>query len=159
MAKSKGGRPPAITKEVAETLFLAMAEGRSLRQIAALPGMPGKSTILRMAVSTNKEHAWFRDQYAQALRIRAFGLAEEMIDIADDGSNDWYDFEISPETDDAEAIVIKKPDTEHINRSRLRIDTRKWALSKLLPKEFGDKVEHEHSGEIIVNINRKPRAD
>ena len=30
---------------------------------------------------------------------------------------------------------------EHIQRSRVRIDTRKWLLSKMLPKVYGDKAE------------------
>jgi hypothetical protein len=30
---------------------------------------------------------------------------------------------------------------EHIQRSRVRIDTRKWMLSKMLPKSYGDKTE------------------
>jgi hypothetical protein len=30
---------------------------------------------------------------------------------------------------------------EHIQRSRVRIDTRKWMLSKMLPKVYGDKTE------------------
>jgi hypothetical protein len=47
-----------------------------------------------------------------------------------------------------------------VDRSRLQIDARKWILSKLLPKKYGDKVEHEHSGGVTVNIQRfAPDAD
>jgi len=37
---------------------------------------------------------------------------------------------------------------EVIGRSRLRVDTRKWYLSKVLPKIYGDKLQTEHSGTI-----------
>jgi hypothetical protein len=35
---------------------------------------------------------------------------------------------------------------EHVSRSELRVNTRKWLLSKMLPKKFGDRVEHAHTG-------------
>jgi hypothetical protein len=36
---------------------------------------------------------------------------------------------------------------EHINRSRLRVDTRKWYLSKLAPKRYGEKVDVNVGGQ------------
>jgi hypothetical protein len=48
-------------------------------------------------------------------------MADELVDIADDGGD------------------------EGVQRSRLRIDTRKWVLSKMKPKRYGDKVEHDLS--------------
>ena len=46
---------------------------------------------------------------------------------------------------------------ENIQRSRLRVDTRKWIMSKLAPKKYGDKVTQELTGkdgaELIVNVN------
>jgi hypothetical protein len=56
-------------------------------------------------------------------------------EIADDGSNDW----IERETKSGRMLTV--PDQEHINRSRLRIDARKWLLSKLAPRKYGDKLE------------------
>jgi hypothetical protein len=63
-------------------------------------------------------------------------MADEIIEISNDGSNDTY-------TDD--------DGREHVNqdviaRSRLRVDSRKWLASKLAPKRYGDKVEQIHSG-------------
>ncbi len=34
----------------------------------------------------------------------------------------------------------KALDHEHVQRSRLRVDTRKWAAGKLAPKRYGDKL-------------------
>lgn len=44
------------------------------------------------------------------------------------------------------------PNLEHINRTRLRVDTRKWIVSKLLPKKYGDLVRTEHSGKVDVGV-------
>jgi hypothetical protein len=48
---------------------------------------------------------------------------------------------------------------EHIQRSRVRIDTRKWLLSKMLPKVYGDKSEvavtGPNGGEVQTWVTRK----
>lgn len=81
----------------------------------------------------------FLDQYVRAKEDCADAFAEEMVEIADEASNDW--------------MAANDPDNpgyklngEHINRSRLRVDTRKWIASKLKPKKFGDKVQTELTG-------------
>ncbi len=40
----------------------------------------------------------------------------------------------------------KTLDHEHVQRSRLRVDTRKWAAGKLAPKRYGDKLQHTGEG-------------
>jgi len=75
----------------------------------------------------NKE---FQDKYAQAREAQADYLLEELLDIADDKSGDTYE--------DAKGNI--KVDHENINRSRLRVDTRKWVIAKLAPKKYGDRV-------------------
>ena len=39
---------------------------------------------------------------------------------------------------------------EHVQRSKLRVDARKWLLSKIAPKQYGEKQAVEHSGAIGV---------
>ena len=72
----------------------------------------------------------FSDQYARAREAQADKLAEEALQIADDGRSDTYV--------DGDGNV--KTDTEVIQRSKLRVDTRKWLASKMAPKKYGDKV-------------------
>jgi hypothetical protein len=56
---------------------------------------------------------------------------------------------------------------EHSLRSRMRIDTRKWILAKMLPKVYGERVEQHHTGDperpvAVTEIVRKiiePKAD
>ena len=55
-----------------------------------------------------------------------------MLEIADDGRNDWI---VRLRKDGSTETVV---DNEAVQRSRLRIDTRKWLLSKLSPKKYGD---------------------
>ena len=78
---------------------------------------------------------------------RADAMFEDMIDIADDGRNDYI------VNGDGE----ERFNTEHVQRSRLRLDTRKWMLSKMLPKKYGDKITDEVIGndnEIEIRVVR-----
>lgn len=93
---------------------------------------------------------WLRDepeflkQYTRSKEEQADFLAEEMIEIADDSSLDIAF------TDDGKAFI----DKEHIARSRLRVETRKWIAAKLKPKKYGDKIETTHAGEISHKITQ-----
>ena len=78
----------------------------------------------------------FRDQYARAREEQADKLFREIIEIADDKSGDCIT------TSDGKRIV----DHENIQRSRLRVDARKWAAARLAPRKYGDRVEHDVKG-------------
>jgi len=43
-------------------------------------------------------------------------------------------------------------DSAWVQLQRLKIDSKKWELSKLNPKKYGDKIQTEHSGEIKSTI-------
>lgn len=134
-----GGRPSDYNAEVASAVCLRLAEGESLRSVCRDESMPAKETVLRWI----GVHPEFRNQYAQAKADGAEALAEEMFDIADDGTNDWME-----SVDEEGNVTGRKFDKEHVQRSKLRIDTRKWYLSKIMPKKYGDKIQTEHSGSI-----------
>lgn len=68
-------------------------------------------------------------------------MADEIIEISDDSSGDVI-------VDDEGNT---RTDAERVARSRLRVDTRKWMLSKMLPKIYGDKIETTHKGEVTFN--------
>ena len=84
-------------------------------------------------LDANKDYA---NKYAEARRRQAEYMVEQIIDIADDVSADKYVDEEGREHTNHEAI----------NRSRLRVDARKWHASKLAPKKYGDSTKLEHSG-------------
>jgi hypothetical protein len=131
------GRTSGYTPEIGEKICEGIASGKSLRRVCQEDGMPTTSMVCRWLLSEKYED--FREQYARARRIQYERLADELFDIADDGSNDWMTIQRGKEE-------IEVANHEHINRSRLRVDTRKWFLSKVLPKIYGDKVEVSNSG-------------
>jgi hypothetical protein len=136
MAK-KVGRPSTYTPELAMTICHRLAGGESLRQICADPDMPSKSTVM-LWVLNNED---FSDQYARAREMLMEHWSEEIVDIADDGSNDYVD-----RLNSEGQVVGEAVNHEHINRSRLRVDTRKWLMSKLAPKRYGDRIQTEVTG-------------
>jgi len=92
------------------------------------------------------KHEQFSELYAHAREARAELHAEEILEIADDARNDFMEREAkSGET-------FTALDTEAVLRSRLRIDTRKWLLSKLLPRQYGDKMQiaGDGGGPVII---------
>ena len=136
MADKPNGRPSVYSEEVAQELFSRMANGESVRSICRSEHMPVMSTIM-LWVADNK-HAGFSERYAKACEARAYYWADEIVDIADDGTNDWM------ENNDPDNPGYRQ-NGEAVNRSRLRVDSRKWLLSKMLPR-YADKQQLEHTG-------------
>lgn len=126
------GRPTKFTQKLAETICKRIAAGESLRTIVKDDDMPCAATVFTWLLDPEKKD--FLEQYEAARNIQAEMMFEELVEIADDGSNDYME----RERQNGESYEV--PDTEHIQRSRLRVDTRKWYLSKVLPKKFGDKT-------------------
>ncbi len=142
-------RPSDYTSELAEAICLRLAEGESLRSICRDDVMPDKATVLRWIA----RHDLFRDQYVRAKEQGAEALAEEMFEIADDGSNDWME-----QLDNEGAAVGYKLNGEHVQRSKLRIDTRKWYLSKILPKKYGDRIQQDVTVDVKDGLAEKMAA-
>lgn len=94
-----------------------------------------------------RKYPEFLKQYARAKEESADAMAEEMLDIADDGTNDWM-------ARSEQRGGGYELNGEHIQRSRVRIDTRKWLASKLKPKKYGEKVEHTgpDGGPVQISI-------
>lgn len=128
------------TQELADKICTRLVEGESLRSICADPDMPAKSTV--MGWLARNEHAGFVDQYTRAREMQADALFDEVLDIADDGSNDWME-----RHDEEGGNLGWKENGEALNRSRIRIDARKWMAGKLRPKVYGDRqiVDNTHS--------------
>jgi hypothetical protein len=128
------GRPADYTPEVGDYICEQLAKGKSLNSICKAPDMPDDSTVYRWLLAThNKDLDTFRDNYALAREIQYQRMADELMDIADDGVNDYV-------LSNSEEGDLCRVNPEAIGRSRLRVDTRKWFMSKVLPK-FKDKPE------------------
>ena len=138
------GRPSIYSQELGLKICERLANGESLRAICKGEEFPNISTVLRWIL--DGEHQEFSEQYSKARQAQAELLADEIFDIADDGSNDWMLREFA----DGGSQIVQN--SEAIGRSRLRVDSRKWYLSKVLPKKFGEKSEIEHKGSLTVNM-------
>ena len=137
------GRPSDYTQELADEICSQLSEGLSMRTVCKPDAMPNKATVFKW-IRTIPE---FNDQYAKAKEESADALIEEMLDIADDGTNDYM------EKEDGEGNAAGyQLNGEHIQRSRLRVDVRKWAASKLKPKKYGDKIEQNHNVNGLADL-------
>lgn len=137
------GRPSTYTEEKVAIICDRIANGESLRSICDDENMPGLRTVFEWLA--DEKHSAFRTRYARAREVQADSLFDEMLDIADDGRNDWMvkrsgDGEVSGWQENGEAL----------RRSDLRIKTRQWMAAKLQPKKYGDKQEIEHTGQIVT---------
>lgn len=111
-------RPPEYTPEIGAEICERIAAGESLRRICAeRDHLPARGTVLSWLFTGKEIHAEFVDQYAKARKAQAEGWADEVITLADD----------------------RQGDPDHQSR-RLRVDTRKWVASKLLPR-FADRLD------------------
>jgi hypothetical protein len=133
------GRPSLYSDEIAETICQRIAGGQGLVEICRDEAMPHRSTVFRWLA----KDAGFRDRYAQAREAQADYFGDEILEIADNAANDWMLRQQGEDT-------VEVANHDHIARSRLRVDSRKWLMSKLAPKKYGDKVETVHSGSVEV---------
>jgi hypothetical protein len=151
------GRPSLYTPELAATICERIASGESLKGICREEGMPSHVAVLRWALTIPE----FRNLYTQAREMQAEILADELLEIADDGRNDWME-----KHDQNGQMIGWRENGEAMRRSQLRIETRKWVAAKLMPKRWGDKNTTELTGpggaplaaQVIDTRNLPPEA-
>lgn len=134
-------RASTRTQEIVNTILDRITAGESLRSICRDEAMPAASTFLLWVTKDEL----LAEQYARACAERAEAHAEELLEIADDGQNDWME-KFGKDGESLGWMV----NGEAMQRSRLRVDTRKWLMSKMKPKKYGDKIEH--SGELNLTM-------
>lgn len=127
--------PLSLTPDIAEKIISGTLEGHGITTLANKYGILERKiwrwiydeTYLDTPILTS-----FRERYQQARRIRAHKLIDQSLDIADDSRNDWIEHHArSGET-------TLRPNQELVNRSRLRIEMRKWLAAKDNPEAYGD---------------------
>lgn len=120
----------AYAASVFDEMMELIATGAPVRQICLMEGMPSQAQFYKWLQDDTEKS----EKYARAKELQADYFAEEIIDIADNSTNDWMIRE-------GKEVV----DQEAIQRDRLRIDTRKWLMGKCKPKKYGDKLDHTSS--------------
>lgn len=127
---------------------------QSLKDICKDPRMPNLSTVVRWLA--NPKLTDFREMYYYARRVAAELYVDEIFEIADDGSNDW-----KPRYDKDGGLIDYVPDQEAIQRSRVRIDARKWYASKMVPRIYGEKtnIELDVTGDLAELLKKASNND
>lgn len=124
------GRPSLYTPELAQRICARIAEGESLRSICRDEDMPGDATVRAWAIN---DVEGFSAQYTKARDIALDLMADDLIEIADTP-------QLGQKTKTNEKGETETTEGDMIEHRRLRVDARKWYLSKLAPKRYGDKV-------------------
>lgn len=140
--------PPMLLKGMAYSELLAdrildrIAKGETIRTICLDDGYPSATTVVNWYLHPDEiNRPGFTQAYEKAERLGLELMAQDLLDIADDSGRD----KVTRVFKGKRITVI---DQENINRDRLRVQTRQWFLERRLSKIYGDRVQHEHSGEI-----------
>jgi len=134
LAIRKRGGQTIYTQELADEICLRLSKGESLNAICKTPGMPLEQTVRNWHIN---DINGFAAKYAQARVAQAHRWAEEIVTLSDMPP---------PLTPDG------RYDSGAVAHQRLMVDTRKWLLSKVLPKVYGDRVNLDHGGSITINV-------
>jgi hypothetical protein len=127
-----GGRPTRYSAALAERLCGELAAGRTLTDVCRDPGMPADRTVHAWVA---RDHKGFTKIYKQAREAGCYAMGDQIVDIADDVSDDI----IVRQAKDGSTIAVPNP--ENIKRATLRCSSRRWLIARMLPKQFGDKPE------------------
>lgn len=122
MAQTK--RTPAVEQRIIEGL----CDGVPLRELCRQDGMPSWRTVYDWIAADPDLAA----RIAHARELGFDAIAEDILDIADDGTNDWVERKMK---DGSTELAIN---SEHVQRSKLRIETRLKLLAKWSPNRYGD---------------------
>ena len=141
--KPKIGRPGLFTPELSVMICERIATSSlSMVNICKELNMSVGTVIMWLTETHRNYIESFAKDYARAKEMQADWLADEIIQIADDGTNDTY----------TDSEGRERTNFDNIQRSRLRVDARKWVASKLKPKKWGDKLDVTSDGEKIAPI-------
>jgi hypothetical protein len=148
MEEKKLGRPTDYNQELSNNICKQLALGNSLRSVCKADGMPDVSTVfdwLHKYDDFAKQYAWAKEESADA-------MAEEILDLSDEGRQ-------------VISSGAEKKSSAYAQIVRLQVDTRKWIMSKMKPKKYGDKMDLTTLGEklpapiawgLSVNKDGKP---
>lgn len=131
--------------ELAAKVLDLLAQSGSLRRVCRELGVSRNSIIPWVVDNTEG----FGDAYARAKEHGIDTLVEETLDIADDGSNDYM-----------AAKDGMQLDTEHIQRSKIRVETRRWLAERMAPRRYGLKqgVDVTNSDGTLAPVDETAKA-
>lgn len=122
--------------DLIERIFDDLAMGNTLKGAAAKHGVKGTHKMSSLYRIVRKDKA-IREAYDEARELQAESFLDEIIDIADDSSKD--------------RLENGRINHEVVNRSKLKIETRRFAMGAVVKKRFGDFKHVEHEGNVSLN--------
>jgi hypothetical protein len=151
-AKQRTKRPavsPSDDPKVIQRICDLLSEGVPLRQILRdEPGMPAAATFYtRLSEKSEVYCAETARHIACARELGHDAIAADCIEIADDARNDYME-RLKPGSD---GEMESAYNAEHVQRSKLRIETRLKLLAKWDPKRYGERMNLDHSGELTIS--------
>ena len=129
------GRPTLYTPELAEEVCARLEKGESLRAICKSEHMPNEAVVRHWVID---DRCGFASHYAKARDTGLDVMADQIIEIADTPQ-----YGLKVETSES---GVKEIRGDMLGHRRLQVDTRKWYLSKLAPKRYGDRTAMELTG-------------
>jgi hypothetical protein len=141
------------TVEIAKKMCELLAEGVPLREICRREGFPAWQTVYDWMVKDDQAvaaggGAGLSVAIARAREIGYDAMAEDCLRIADDAANDWMETEHGP-----------RLNAEHVQRSKLRIETRLKLLAKWNPKKYGERVAVAGDADSPLKVDAEVNAE
>lgn len=126
--KRKTGRPKGSTEPVPPKHIAGICEwvsdGNTLEDYCKQPNTPHPRSVSDWL---RKDDAFF-SAYTRARAVGGDAIASNMLEIADEG------------------------DEKDVQHRRLKLDTRKWLLARWFPTNYGDRMKHEHDGNVSLTV-------
>src|SRR5205085_12440708 len=110
-----------------------------VRDICRAACMPASATV-RLWVIEDRDG--FAARYQRTREFANQDMKEELLEIVDDGRNDWMERHTRA---GGRQTVLNR---EHIQRSSLRYNARRWLLSNRLPKRYGNQIAPQAKDEV-----------
>ncbi len=142
-SETSGAPQPAkprfvFTDEIFTQICERLCEGEILRKISKELGFSRVGLYHFIDSDATKTRA---NRYARAREMQMEAHEDDLITTAEDSSGDTIHGENGP-----------RMDSEWVARSRLKIDTKKWVMSKLYPRRYGEKIEATVTGNLGVEL-------
>lgn len=153
---SKRGRPSEYSKNLAKEICDVISSSSKGTKKLCMENQhwPCQDTLFNWL----KVYPEFSEQYARAKKCQVEFLVDEILEIADDTSQD--------QLVNSEGKTIFN--SQAINRARLKIDTRKWLACKLVPRVYSNHPEDQSDSnakilqeamELRARLDEKNRKD
>ena len=124
-----------IVEDILEAIAAGGLAGESIEANAPIEVENAKSSFYSLLRSDDI----LKDKYDTARQVQMWGMADDILAISDDESNDVID--------DGKGGLRSNPSA--VRRSEVRTKNRQWMMERLFAKQFGTKVQNEHKVQVI----------